>query len=85
MQTINDKAYNQKILALDFDEANIIADVLKTKELVLQSRVERCRINFLNNPNRHNEEREQSAKKDLETVRNFIHHVTRYNDTLKPY
>lgn len=85
MQTINDKAYNRTLLQLDFEEANIIADVLKTKELVLQSRVERCRINFLNNPNRHNEEREKSAKKDLETVRNFIHHVTHYNDTLKPY
>ena len=85
MQTINDKAYNRTILQLGFDEANIIADVLKTKELVLQSRFERRRINFLNNPNNRTKRLLNEANAELFTVREFIHHVTHYNDTLKPY
>ena len=85
MQTINDKAYNRTLLQLNFEEANVIADVLKTKELVLQTRLERRHVAFQNNPNKYNENLLQDARLDLETVRNFIHHVTHYNDTLKPY
>ena len=85
MQTINDKAYNRTLLQLDFDEANIIADVLKTKELVLQSRFERQRSNYVNTPCARTIRLKNEAQAELETVRNFIHHVTRYNDTLKPY
>ena len=43
------------------------------------------RRNGKSNVNKYNENLLQDARLDLETVRNFIHHVTHYNDTLKPY